>query len=178
MARYWNNTRAPPPSGLVEYIYSDTASGSVMRRLVVEWHGLRGDAWFGSKEVLERVPAFAWELAMALGIWYSRGGERLLIERGEEWGGGETEEEKEDEDETEEEGGNAKVKTEIRETSESDGTGVASKGSTNRARRPPSFLLAQQKSSQSQRGGQGDRANKNEGRRFDIGSLPDEIENW
>ena len=108
------------------YVYSDTASGSVMRRLVVEWHGLRGDAWFRSKEVLERVPAFAGELAIALGIWYSRGGERLLIKRDEEGDRGESIEEEEEGDKTEEEGGSVKVNAETRETLKSDKTGVAS----------------------------------------------------
>lgn len=97
----------------------------------MEWHGVRGDEWFGSeeaKEVLARVPAFAGELAMALGMWHSRGGERLLIERDEGEGGEESLEDEEG-DETEEKGGSAEVNGGTRETSEGNETRVGSEGS-------------------------------------------------
>lgn len=97
----------------------------------MEWHGVRGDEWFGSeeaKEVLARVPAFAGELAMALGMWHSRGGERLLIEREEE-GDGEESFEEEEGDETSEEGGSASVNGGTREILEGNETRVGSEGS-------------------------------------------------
>ena len=102
-----------------------------MRRLVVEWHGVRGDEWFGSeeaKEVLERVPQFAGELALALGVWHTRGGERLLIER-DEGGSGEESLEEEDEGNEISEEGSTDLKSEMRGVLEGNETGVGSEAS-------------------------------------------------
>lgn len=89
----------------------------------MEWHGLRADDWFGSqeaKQVLATVPAFAGELAMALGMWHGRGGEKLLIEWEEEGEGDESEEEEE---------GGSDMKAEVRERSEDTVGRGASEGS-------------------------------------------------